>query len=124
MNVLLKPLSMVGVLAVIATCVAQTPSGKRVPSLRIERGELSVTFRDNSRSPQELSGIDALFNFRRAANYDAYDPETRGASAGLNFEHIISGHHNSYNKFAPRHGRYTLHEQSAGNSVGRRRDLM
>lgn len=91
--------------------------GEQVQSARIERGELSVTFRDNSQSPQQLSGIDALFNIKQAANYDAYDPDTRGASAGLNFEHIISGHPNPNNKFTPRHGRYTLHELPDGKSV-------
>ncbi len=91
--------------------------GDAVESSHIERGELSVVFRDNSRSPQELSGLDALFNLRHAPNYDAFDPETRGASAGLNFEHIISGHRSPKNKFTPRHGRYTLHELSDGRSV-------
>jgi hypothetical protein len=88
-----------------------------VQSARIERGELSVTFRDNSRSPQQLSGIDALFNTKHAADYDAYDPDTSGASAGLNFEHIISGHPNPNNKFTPRMGPYTLHELPDGKSV-------
>ena len=44
-----------------------------------------------------------------APGYDAYDPEAIGSSAGLNFEHIISGHKNQHNKFTPRHGRYSLH---------------
>ena len=102
-------------LTFLSTSAAQ--EGEQVQSARIERGELAVTFRDNSQSPQELSGIDALFNIKHAANYDAYDPDTRGASAGLNFEHIISGHESPNNKFAPRHGRYTLHKQPDGKSM-------
>ena len=88
-----------------------------VRSTRIEQGELSVQFRDNSKSPLLLSGIDTLFNTKHAVDYDAYDPNERGASAGLNFEHIISGHRNPNNQFTPRHGRYTLHTLPDGKSV-------
>ena len=73
----------------------------------IERADLKAAFRDNSHSPRVLSGIDALFN-RHAAEFDAFDPDSPGASAGLNFEHIISGHASPDNLFAPRHHRYTL----------------
>ena len=96
------------VLTFLPPCAAQ--QGEQVQSASIKRGELSVTFRDNSQSPTELSGIDALFNMQHATDFDAYDPDTIGASAGLNFEHIISGHSNPNNKFTPRHGRYTLHK--------------
>ena len=58
-----------------------------------------------------------MFNIKHAAGFDAFDPDTRGASAGLNFEHIISGHENPNNKFTPRHGRYTLHKLPDGKSV-------
>ena len=91
--------------------------GKPVHTAHIERGELSVTFRDNSESPPVLSGIDSLFNTEAAPEYDAYDPESRGASAGLNFEHIISGSRNPNNKFTPRHGKYTLHASPDGATV-------
>jgi hypothetical protein len=100
-----KSLWIVAVFAFLQASDAQ--DGEPVPSARIDHGELSVTFRDNSQSPVQLSGIDALFNLQHAADYDAYDPDTGGASAGLNFEHIISGHANPNNKFTPRHGRYT-----------------
>jgi hypothetical protein len=113
----LTPVSILGVLAIFATSAAQTPSRKQVPSVHIQQGELSVTFRDNSQSPQVLSGIDALFNIKHAASYDAFDPDAHGASAGLNFEHIISGHQTPNNKFTPRYGRYTLHELSEDKSV-------
>ena len=107
MNASQTVLSIVVMLTFIATSTAQ--EGEQVPSLRVVRGELEVLFRDNSQSPQELSGIDSLFNLKQARKYDAFDPDTGGASAGLNFEHIISGHHNPNNMFSPRHGQYTLH---------------
>lgn len=75
----------------------------------IDRGKLSVLFRDNSQSPQVLSGLQSLLHLTAAANYDAYDPDGTGSSAGLNFEHIISGHNKDRNKFTPRHGKYVLH---------------
>jgi hypothetical protein len=108
--------SVIGSFAILATSAVQAQNGEQVKSARIERGELAVTFRDNSTSPRELSGIDALFNLKRAPNFDAYDPDTRGASAGLNFEHIISGHESPNNAFTPRHGPYTLHRLADGKS--------
>ncbi|MHC4395749.1 MAG: hypothetical protein ACYS1A_08850 [Planctomycetota bacterium] len=83
----------------------------------INNGDLSVLFRDNSKSPRILSGIQSLFNLKIAEDFDAYDPHTPGASAGLNFEHIISGHKNPNNKFTPRHGRYSLSKLPDGRSV-------
>ena len=74
------------------------------PSMRIQRGELDLTIRDNSSSPQILSGIARMMNTVRASNFDAFDPDTPGASAGLNFEHVISGHRNKNNAFTPRSG--------------------
>lgn len=78
-------------------------------TISIKAGELSVLFRDNSQSPKILSGLQSLFNSKHAPDYDAFDPDGRGSSAGLNFEHIIAGHSNPNNKFTPRHGTYTLH---------------
>ena len=83
----------------------------------LARGNLSVVFRDNSRSPQFLSGIASLTNIEDGKGFDAFDPDTIGASAGLNFEHIISGHSNPANPFSPRHGRYTLYRLNDRNSV-------
>ena len=80
----------------------------------IEAGALSARFQDNSTSPQVLSGLQSLFNVKHASGFDAFDPDSMGSSAGLNFEHIISGHEDQHNKFTPRHGTYTLHR------VGRR----
>lgn len=97
MNLWQKSVLVVAASSYVATLSAQ--EGTSTESVRIEHGELSVLFRDNSQSPQRLSGIDALFNIKEAADFDAYDPDARGASAGLNFEHIISGHLNPDNKF-------------------------
>ncbi|MCP5115805.1 MAG: hypothetical protein GY953_33675, partial [bacterium] len=105
-------------LATLLLCGAvAAQEGERVRTATIERGELSVVFRDNENSPKLLSGIDSLRNLRHAPDYDAYDPDTPGASAGLNFEHIISGHQNPNNKFTPRHGPYPLYRLPDPNSV-------
>lgn len=105
----------VAVIVFAATSAAQ--DDKPVQSGHIKRGALSVQFQDNSQSPQILSGIDSLFNTTNAAGFDAYDPDEPRASAGLNFEHIISGHQNPNNKFTPRHGPYTLRVLPDGKSV-------
>lgn len=89
-----------------AASAAQTTDS--IPSTQVNVGDLQVTFRDNSQSPGILSGIDKLINVAAAAGFDAYDPDGRGASAGLNFEHIISGHRSEHNKFTPRHGPYRM----------------
>ena len=99
----------------ISTVSAQ--ESVQAESIRIKRGELSVLFPDNSDFPDILSGIDSLFNVAQSADFDAYDPDTVGASAGRNFEHIISGHASSNSKFTPRHGRYTLHQLPYEKSV-------
>lgn len=97
---------------------ATPPAGaERVETLRIARGDLEVLLRDNAGSPDVLSGIDSLVNAREAPGFDAFDPEARGASAGINFEHIISGHKNRANSFAPRRGRYDLHRLPDGASA-------
>ncbi|MHC4241060.1 MAG: hypothetical protein ACYSU4_01570 [Planctomycetota bacterium] len=83
----------------------------------IANGDLSVLFRDNSASPEILSGIQSLFNMKDASDFDAYDPDTKGASAGMNFEHIISGHKSPFNKFTPRQGKYDLIQSPDKKSV-------
>ncbi len=97
--------------------VADDSLGPPVESVRRDVGNLSVLFRDNSQSPGVLSGVQSLFNVKDAPGFDAYDPEGRGSSAGLNFEHIISGHESEHNKFTPRKGAYTLHPFPDGRSV-------
>ena len=91
--------------------------GSPVETTTLTKGDLSVVFRDNSRSPQYLSGIASLINIKDAKDFDAFDPDTTGASAGLNFEHLISGHSNPANRFSPRKGKYLLYRLSDGDSA-------
>src|SRR5215467_10013772 len=93
------------------------PKAKPATTATISQGDLKVIFRDNSQSPKVLSGLASLVNQRDAPSFDAFDPASPGASAGLNFEHIISGHKNSHNAFAPRHGKYTLQVPPDGKSA-------
>ena len=99
-------------LVLIPACARQEE--KRTVS--VKHGDLAVMFRDNS-DPSRLSGIDTLINVEEAPDYDAYDPGEPGASAGLNFEHIISGHENPNNRHTPRHGKYMLIREPGGHSV-------
>ncbi|MBI2948467.1 MAG: hypothetical protein HYY23_12555 [Verrucomicrobia bacterium] len=96
---------------------AHEKEGTRTETWKIERGQLSVLFLDNSQSPRVLSGIDALFHSQAAPEFDAFDPDGAGASAGLNFEHVISGHPNPANSFTPRKGKYELFRLPDGVSV-------
>lgn len=82
----------------------------------IAAGDLRVLFRDNSDSPSQLSGVDKLFH-TATPDFDAYDPDNPRASAGLNFEHIISGHASANNKFTPRRGPFPMTVQPDGRSV-------
>ena len=88
------------------TCSAQGTKGEPVQTLTIQRGDVSVL--PNALSPGLLSGVDSLFNQADAPDFNAFDPADRGASAGLNFEHVICGHSNTFNAFSPRRGRYEL----------------
>ncbi|MGD9720785.1 MAG: hypothetical protein AB7O59_13935 [Pirellulales bacterium] len=88
------------------TC-AEELAWRAVESVEIEHGPLRALFRDNGQSPRVLSGVDALFH-RAAPEFDAFDPDSPGASAGLNFEHIICGHASTHNMFTPRKGRMVL----------------
>lgn len=96
---------------------AESAAGEPVQTLQIQRGDLSVLLRDNALSPGVLSGVDSLFNRKDAPEFDAFDPDGRDSSAGLNFEHIICGHSNAANAFAPRRGRYELHQLADGRSA-------
>jgi hypothetical protein len=88
---------------------AAEPAWQPCQTATIEHGDLKVLFLDNSQSPRVLSGADALENRRDAPNFDAFDPDSPGASAGLNFEHIIAGHASRDNMFMPRHHKYALY---------------
>lgn len=98
-------------------CPRQPPPDPGVGTATIEVGALSVEFRDNADSPQLLSGVDRLFHTGHAPGFDAFDPHDPGSSAGLNFEHIISGHSDPANWFAPRNGPYRLYQTTDLRSV-------
>ena len=83
----------------------------------ITEGDLKVVFRDNSQSPRVLSGVASLVNRKAAPGFDAIDPDSPGAAAGLNFEHIISDHKSQNNAFTPRRGKISLHVLPDGKSV-------
>ena len=109
-------------LTLLLCCPARSvDAGGGGETIAIQAGELSVLFRDNSESPRILSGLQSLVNTAHAPGYDAFDPDSPGSSAGLNFEHIISGHSNPDNRFTPRHGPYTLHRIDARTVELRRR---
>src|SRR5262249_44206090 len=91
-------------------------------TVNLQRGNLSVLLRDNALSPGLLSGVDSLFNRRDAPDFDAFDPDNRGASAGLNFEHVICGESNVFNAFAPRRGRYELFQSDSHSATLVRRE--
>ena len=93
-----------------------------IPTTILHNGDLLAVFKDNSKSPKpELSGVQSLFNARYEPNFDAFDPDSPGSSAGLNFEHIISGHESPHNAFTPRHGTYSLYRTGL-NSVRLKRE--
>lgn len=98
-----------------AVCIAADDVAHPVTH-EIAAGDLRVLFRDNTDSPKQLSGLDSLFH-AGAPDFDAFDPDERGASAGLNFEHIISGHANPNNAFTPRKGPFPMAVLSDGRSV-------
>jgi hypothetical protein len=101
----------------LAASMAHGAVEETVQTLVIRQGDLSVLFRDNALSPRTLSGVDSLFNLKEAPEFDAFDPHDRGASAGLNFEHVICGHSNKFNAFSPRRGRYDLLKLADGRSA-------
>jgi hypothetical protein len=110
----------VGLLTLVLISAAsgeEGPFGPARETVDLRRGDLQILFRDNSHSPRVLSGVNSLINVRDAPGFDAFDPDDKGASAGLNFEHIISGHPNANNKFTPRRGPYRLYRLADGSGV-------
>jgi hypothetical protein len=108
----------VGAAMALSPSVAEgSEPGKQVETITISESDLKAIFRDNAQSPKTLSGVDSLFNTRHAPDFDAFDPDGQGASAGLNFEHIISGHKNANNAFTPRNGKFSLYSLANGRSV-------
>lgn len=109
-------------LAALESVVGAETPWEACASATLEHGDLQVVFRDNSQSPQVLSGADALFNRREAPDFDAFDPDSPGASAGLNFEHIIAGSASPNNRFTPRHHAYPLYRSLKSPAVRLVRD--
>ena len=105
------------VLLLLAVPATVLQLGAAAQTETIEHGDLSIVVRDNARSPDLLSGIVSLRNLRHAPDYEAFDPDNPGASAGLNFEHIISGHRSRHNSFTPRRGRYSLRRLTEEHTV-------
>jgi hypothetical protein len=91
--------------------------GELVPSLKMGNGALELTLKDNAESPQVLSGVQTLVHRQAAPMFTAFDPDGRGTAAGLNFEHIISGHPNPNNRFTPRNGPFLLYRLSDTSAV-------
>jgi len=60
-------------LAFCSTQAIDSQASEQKESLHIKAGDLSVIFRDNSQSPQTLSGLQSLFNVKHAPEYDAFD---------------------------------------------------
>ncbi|HEY4311020.1 MAG TPA: hypothetical protein VGN12_16330 [Pirellulales bacterium] len=112
-------LGSLGAMAMILGLHGPAPAadGAPFPTVSLKAGKLEVHFRDNAESPRVLSGVDSLFNKHDGRFYDAFDPDAEGASAGLNFEHIIAGHASPNNMFSPRHGKYQLYWVPGRNSV-------
>ncbi len=113
-------LSCAALLVASGSAAAEELAWQSCQTTQIEVGELRALFRDNSRSPEVLSGVDSLYNLAHAPDFDAFDPDSQGASAGLNFEHIISGHRGPHNKFTPRHGSYSLERAAISRKPGSR----
>ena len=113
-------------LGLLALAVTSAPPGrepgKRLPIIEIKHGDLRAILRDNLHSPDLLSGIASLYNTKAAPGFDAFDPTGGGASGGMNFEHVISGHADPHNAFSPRHGRYSMYALPDGRSVEWRRE--
>lgn len=103
--------------ALLPSTLLSGDDGKPVETATITEGDLRVVLRDNSRSPKVLSGVDSLFNQKAALDFDAFDPDIPGASAGLNFEHIISGHKNRNNSFTHRSGKFAMSVLPDGKSA-------
>ncbi len=86
-------------------------------TVKIERGDLSVTFRENSPDRHWLSGIASLYNVKDASGYMAFDQDDPRGGVGINFEHIISDHADEHNAFSPRMGLFPITALGDGRSV-------
>lgn len=96
---------------------ASTPPDLRSREATVTAGDLSLNIVDNSYSPALLSGLQSLWSTREWPHANAFDPQSTTVGGGINFEHVISGHDDFFNRFSPRHGLYALERSSDGSSV-------
>ena len=75
-----------------------------------ESGRLKGRVRDNSGSPEVLSGIQSLVYMDGDQHFEAF-------RAGWNLEYVFSGHRDDQNRFAPRRHPYQVCRESEGDSV-------
>jgi len=115
--ILLVSITLSVIIAAAGYILVRVPVQHPVDSALIQRGDLSVLFRSNAKSPQLLSGVQSILNVRQAPDFNAFDPDSPGQSGGLNLEHIFGGHRNEANMFSPRSGRYDLFREPDGSSV-------
>ena len=84
--------------------------GEPIEVVRLESGVLEYSVSDNSRSPQVLSGLESLSYGTGAERIEAF-------GAGLNLEHVFSGHRDLHNRFCARRHPYLLCREREGDSV-------
>lgn len=96
--------------SVIGPDIPKQDGSEDFETLSRQAGDLAIIFRDNTYSPQALSGIRSLINVQDAPDYNPF-------RVALNFEHILSGHKDPANNFRPRHGPYHLKKHADGRSV-------
>jgi len=84
--------------------------GKPVELVRLESGVLEYSVSDNSRSPQVLSGLESL-------SYGTGAERIEALGAGLNLEHVFSGHRDLHNRFCARRHPYLLCREREGDRV-------
>ena len=84
--------------------------GRPTDVARVESGRLTFRVSDNSRSPRVLSGLQSLSYLDADERFEAF-------RAGLNLEHVYSGHRDDRNRFVPRRHPYLVCREREGRSV-------
>ena len=85
--------------------------GRPIEVAGIESGRLRYRVSDNSRSPRVLNGLGSLGYLKEG------DEPLEAFRAGLNLEHVYSGHRDDHNRFSPRRHPYLLCRERDGPSV-------
>ena len=76
-------------IAFLGLLYAGTNANDPVETATIAAGDLKVVFRDNTESPRVLSGLASLFNTKSAPDFDAFDPDTQGASGNEQEDGVV-----------------------------------